>query len=103
MATLHTINKSPFDRNSLDACLSCSKPGSSILFIEDGVVGALSNTSASAKLSQALSNGQNIFVLSNDLLARGLSEDRLLEGVKTVDYAGFVQLSADHDRVQSWL
>lgn len=103
MATLHTVNKSPFDKNSLDSCLSVSKPDSSVLFIEDGVVAAITNTAASDKLTSAMSNGQSIYVLGNDLAARGLSEDRLLDGVKVVDYTGFVQLTADHDRVQNWL
>lgn len=103
MATLHTVNKSPFERNSLDSCLNGSKADASILLFEDGVVGAISNSSVADKLSNAMSNGQSVYVLSNDLSARGLSEDRLIEGIKTVDYAGFVQLAADHDRVQSWL
>lgn len=103
MATLHTINKSPFERNSLDSCLGVAKADSSVLFIEDGVVGALTNTAASEKLTTAMSNGQGVYVLGNDLAARGLSKDRLLDGVKVVDYAGFVQLTADHDRVQNWL
>lgn len=103
MATLHTVNKSPFDKNSLDSCLSVAKADSSVLFIEDGVVAAITNTTAADKLTSAMSNGQSIYVLGNDLAARGLSEDRLLDGVKVVDYAGFVQLTADHDRVQNWL
>lgn len=103
MATLHTVNKSPFDKNSLDSCLSVAKDDSSVLFIEDGVVAAITNTAASDKLTSAMSNGQNVYVLGGDLAARGLSKDRLLDGVKVVDYAGFVQLAVDHDRVQNWL
>ena len=34
---LHTVNKSPFDKSSLDTCLKFAKAGSSILLIEDGV------------------------------------------------------------------
>jgi tRNA 2-thiouridine synthesizing protein B len=37
MAMLHTVNKSPFERNSLDSCLSHAKAGSSILLFEDGI------------------------------------------------------------------
>jgi tRNA 2-thiouridine synthesizing protein B len=37
-----------------------------------------------------------------DLQARGMA-DRLVEGVATVDYEGFVDLVAEHPNCQSWL
>ena len=103
MSTLHTVNKTPFERNSLDTCLSLVSEGSTILLIEDGVAGALQNTTASQSLSDAMSKGVSVAVLGEDLGARGLSSDRIIEGVSVVDYAGFVQLAADHDNVQNWL
>jgi hypothetical protein len=36
MSVLHIVNKSPYDRNSLDACLRLAQPDSAILLIEDG-------------------------------------------------------------------
>ena len=33
MTTLHIINKSPFERNSLDTCLRLAKKGAAILLI----------------------------------------------------------------------
>jgi tRNA 2-thiouridine synthesizing protein B len=42
-------------------------------------------------------------VLGPDLKARGLSESNIVEGVKVVDYDGFVDLTADNESVQSWL
>ena len=33
---LHTVNKSPFETNSLETCLGLAKSGSDILLIEDG-------------------------------------------------------------------
>ena len=103
MSTLHTVNKTPFERNSLDTCLSLVSEGSTILLIEDGVAGALQNTTASQNLTDAMSKGVSVAVLGEDLSARGLSSDRIIEGVSVVDYAGFVQLAADHDNVQNWL
>ena len=35
---LHTVNKSPFEKNSLETCLRLSEDNSSILLIEDGVI-----------------------------------------------------------------
>ena len=103
MSTLHTVNKTPFERNSLDTCLSLVTSGSTILLIEDGVAGALQNTTAAQSLSDAMSNGVSVSVLGEDLGARGLSADRVIEGVSIIDYAGFVQLATDHDNVQNWL
>jgi tRNA 2-thiouridine synthesizing protein B len=103
MSTLHTVNKSPFERNSLDTCLSIAGEGATVLLIEDGVVGALQNTTASSAISDAMGKGVKFAVLGEDLNARGLAADRVIDGVSLVDYAGFVQLAADHDNVQSWL
>ncbi|MCP4411990.1 MAG: sulfurtransferase complex subunit TusB, partial [Gammaproteobacteria bacterium] len=30
---LHTVNKSPFERNTLKSCLRIAKPGSAVLLI----------------------------------------------------------------------
>jgi tRNA 2-thiouridine synthesizing protein B len=103
MSTLHTVNKSPFERNSLTTCLSVAGDGSTVLMIEDGVAGALQNTTASADIAGAMANGVKFAVLGEDLNARGLAADRVMDGINVVDYAGFVQLAADHDNVQSWL
>lgn len=103
MSTLHTVNKSPFERNSLDTCLTLAGENSTVLLIEDGVAGALQNTTAAPSISDAMSSGVKFAVLGEDLNARGLSTDRVINGISVVDYAGFVQLAADHDNVQSWL
>jgi tRNA 2-thiouridine synthesizing protein B len=99
---LHTINKSPFERNSLDACLRMAKKGSAILFFEDGVIGALKGTVKSDQVAAALAD-HAVYVLGPDLAARGMSEDSVIDGVKVVDYAGFVDLSVEHDKVQAWV
>jgi tRNA 2-thiouridine synthesizing protein B len=102
MAMLHIVNKSPFERNALDSCMRLATAGAAVLFIEDGVIGALKNTANSHKVSDAMSN-LKFYVLGPDLKARGMSEDRLIDGVSVVDYDGFVDLVTGHDRVQSWL
>ncbi len=102
MAMLHTVNKSPFERNALESCISLAKAGSSILLTEDGVVGAMQGTAHSKKIEAAMEN-ISFYVLGPDLKARGLSESNVVNGVKVVDYSGFVDLAADHDSVQSWL
>ena len=102
MSILHTVNKSPFERNSLDSCLKFANSGDPVLLFEDGVYAVLKGTSAEGRVRAALDN-QSIYVLGPDLKARGFAEDRVIEGVKVVDYAGFVDLAAENDKVQAWL
>ncbi len=100
MAMLHTVNKSPFESSTFDTCLGLAKSGSTVLLIEDGVYAATSGNAASEKIANA--NGISFCVLGPDLQARGL-ESKLADGIKVVDYEGFVNLVAEHDSVQSWL
>lgn len=93
---LHIVNKSPFESNSLDSCLSIALSGNSVLLIEDGVYAVLN-----ARIAETQSDF-TYFALESDLQARGLT-GRVPEGVKVIDYEGFVDLVADHQRVQSWL
>ncbi|MCK5895660.1 MAG: sulfurtransferase complex subunit TusB, partial [Cocleimonas sp.] len=68
----------------------------------DAAVGAIDGTAFADKIKLALAD-KSVYVLIGDLTARGLSEDRLIEGVQTVDYAGFVDLTVDNETTQSWL
>ena len=47
--------------------------------------------------------GKRVCVLRPDLNARGFKEEDIIDGITTVDYAGFVDLVADNDNVQSWM
>ncbi len=96
---LHTVNHSPFRSDSLNTSLRYLLPGDAILLIEDGVYGALENTNFSEKLKKALENNE-ICVLEPDLQARGVAN--VIDGVKKVDYEGFVELVEKH-QVTSWL
>ena len=102
MSDLHTVNKSPFEKNSLDTCLKLSLPGSSILLLEDAVYGALKGTSASDLVTSALAD-KKVYALGPDVKARGLDESRLIDGVELVDYADFVDLAEANDKVQAWV
>ncbi len=99
---LHTVNKSPFERNTLQSCLRIAKPGSAILLIEDGVYAALSE-GESADLISSRMDDFNFYVLGPDINARGLANKPVVDGLEVVDYGGFVDLAAEHDAVQSWL
>ncbi len=99
---LHTVNKSPFEKSSLDTCLRLAKPGSDILLIEDGVYAAAVGTAVEQKIREAVSD-HTFYALGPDLKARGIEEARLIDGVKVVGYGEFVDLAAGNERVQAWL
>ncbi len=100
MATLHTVNKSPFESATFETCLGLAKSGSTILLIEDGIYAATKGTEPAEAISKA--EGINFAVLGPDAQARGV-DSKLADGIKVVDYEGFVDLVAEHDKVTSWL
>lgn len=102
MSTLHTVNKSPFERSSLQSCLGHALEGDSVLLMEDAVVAAMAGTAMAPKLADA-ANSVKLFVLGPDLKARGLDAAGVVAGIGVVDYDGFVDLAAENSTVQAWL
>jgi tRNA 2-thiouridine synthesizing protein B len=98
---LHTVNNSPFERSTLESCLKRALPGSAILLIEDAVYAALAGTGLADAMTSAAKRFE-ISVLGPDLAARGLEASALVEGVKVVDYGGFVDLAVAKGPVQAW-
>jgi tRNA 2-thiouridine synthesizing protein B len=102
MSILHTVNKSPFERTSLESCLRFASDGAAVLLFEDGIYAALQGTQVESQMKDALGR-LRVYVLGPDLQARGFSEERIIDGISVVDYAGFVDLAAENDKVQAWL
>jgi len=98
---LHIVNKSPTERNALYSCLATAQAGGAVLLIEDGVYGATRGSAAEPKLRAAMANVE-VYALAPDLEARGMANS-VSEGVKLVDYSGFVELVTKYDTCQSWL
>jgi tRNA 2-thiouridine synthesizing protein B len=70
--------------------------------IEDGVYGAIKGSVVDAKIRNAI-NEFSVYVLGPDIVARGMSKERVIDGVTVVDYEGFVDLVESHDNIQAWL
>ena len=98
---LHIINKSPFEKDAFTSAVAHAAPGSTFLLIEDAVYAGLTGTAINDTLQQAMGIGK-VVALSSDVKARGIG-DKLADGVEQTDYAGFVDLVAESDNVQSWL
>ncbi len=97
---LHIINQSPMSSSTLDTCLNVAT-GGDILLIEDAIYAATAGNAYEAKIKEAMSRFK-VYALMPDIEARGLA-DRVLEGVSTVGYDGFVDLVVANSNCQSWL
>jgi tRNA 2-thiouridine synthesizing protein B len=102
MSILHTVNKSPYEKSSFDSCLKMAKEGAAVLLIEDGIYAALKGAGKESQVKSA-AQGLKFYVLGPDLKARGFAEDRVIDGIQVVDYAGFVDLAAEYDKVNAWV
>lgn len=102
MSTLHTVNKSPFEKNALKSCLGHVCAGDAVLMIEDGVVGARKGSSAAPMVQAALQTAK-VYALTPDLAARGIKAQDVIDGIQLVDYSGFVDLVTQHGRSVAWL
>ena len=99
---LHTVNKSPFEKNSLETCLRLAEDNSSILLIEDGVYGALKKTSFESTII-SMQKASKFYALGPDLKARGLDKSSLISNIEIIDYKEFVKLTVENDKIQNWL
>ena len=98
---LHIVNKSHTQTHSLQSCLRLAKPGQALLLIEDAVYAATAAGAQSAGLAEALAQ-LKVYALQPDVEARGMA-GKLVDGITAIDYAGFVDLVAEHSNNQSWL
>lgn len=94
---LHIVNKSHRQTTSLQSCLRLARPGDALLLIEDGIYAA-TDAAAIGEATKTL----KVYVLQPDAAARGVA-GRLVDGVSSVDYGGFVDLVVEHPNNQSWL
>jgi tRNA 2-thiouridine synthesizing protein B len=98
---LHIVNKSHAHTSALQSCLRLARPGHALLLIEDAIYAATTAGAPSAGLAAALAQ-LKVYALQPDVEARGMA-GKLVEGVSAIDYAGFVDLVAEHPNNQSWL
>ena len=98
---LHIVNKSHALSTTLQSCLRLAQPGHALLLIEDAVYAATQGSASTSGMAGAIAN-LKVYVLQPDVDARGMA-GKLVDGVTAIDYAGFVELVAEHPNNQSWL
>ena len=101
MAILHTVNRSAYQDGSLISCLKVAAPDCAVLLLEDGAYAAC----ATGKIAHLIGDAPvqiQVYALDADLQARGIINTEMLERVQVVDYAGFVRLACEYDKVLAW-
>jgi tRNA 2-thiouridine synthesizing protein B len=94
---LHLIFQSPIEI----AVLERMALGDVAVFLENAVLRLLQHGQISARLTQQLGNNR-LYVLSEDLVVRGITVDQLIKGIEVIDYARLVELTINHPVIQSW-
>lgn len=95
--TLHTVNLLP-DHPDCRRCIDQLVTGDAVVLLGRGVW--IANTNAAWHLSWE-STGAALYVLEDDLVARGLA-DLCVPSVTTLDLPGFVVLSEQHTGQRAW-
>lgn len=83
------------------SCIKICSKNDAILLLEDGVFGAIDSSPGSVQLQELMATGTRVFAIRADVSARGLTE-KLLLSITQIDYDNFVQLTIDHQCIQSW-
>jgi sulfur relay protein TusB/DsrH len=94
---LHLIFQSPIESAVLERMAS----GDVAVFLESAVLGVLQK----AKLADALGNKlrtNQMYVLSDDMVIRGVLPSELVIGLEVIDYPGLVKLAVENPLIQSW-
>lgn len=99
MATLHVLSHSPFTDSRLSSCLRILGSQDALLLCGDAIY-ALQNDSAQRQALELMPESIALYALDEDVQARGLLCPTRL---KQVDYPGFVALSCQYDKVNTWL
>lgn len=82
---------------ALPQALALALPGDTLLLLEDAVYAVLPGHKAHQAVLEA---GLPVYVLQEDLAARGLAE--LDSPIEQVDFAGFVDLTAEDASSITW-
>ncbi|PCJ26071.1 MAG: sulfurtransferase complex subunit TusB [SAR86 cluster bacterium] len=95
MSILHTISRSP-SSDLLKSCAGLLGEDDGILFIEDGIYYCADNSSLSEVATKV-----KLYALKEDIEARGM-QSRSSADIDLIDYARFVEICCDYDKVVSW-
>ncbi|KTR89104.1 sulfurtransferase complex subunit TusB [Pantoea dispersa] len=94
---LYTLLHSPWQCD-FDSLLLLLQEGDDVLLLQDGVTAALAG---SQKLQLLLASPATLWVLEEDVMARGLTA-QISTNVSRLNYTGFVTLTTKHPQQVAW-
>ncbi|MFZ9610960.1 MAG: sulfurtransferase complex subunit TusB [Methylococcales bacterium] len=94
---LHLISQSPIDKALLDRI----DKGDDVVFVENAVLQILQKGHLSYLLTQLIKKNQ-LFVLADDILVRGITAKELVADIQVIDYSDLVDLTVKNKLIQSW-
>ena len=97
MSTLHVLSHSPFGDSRLSSCLRIIGATDALLLSGDAAYALQPGTVPFATLQ---TRGLKLYVLAEDAQARAID---VPDGARAIDYPAFVELSIQHDKVNTWL
>lgn len=100
MSTLFSISGSWHSGVWLYEKLAFAKTGDSILLLQDAVLAAHSPLTLASFLAKCQAASVAVFLLTEDVVLRGV-ENKYPE-IDMVDYGGFIELVAKHDKHVAW-
>ncbi|WP_439135305.1 sulfurtransferase complex subunit TusB [Pseudomaricurvus sp.] len=92
--TLHIVNQSPQQGDSLSKCLEAKLDSDPLILIEDAVEAILDESKVHINLP-------TVYILIEHLEQKGI-EPPHGSSFQTIDYPGFVDLCAKHSPIISW-
>ncbi|GEM_PF-621286 len=95
---LHLIYQSAIDNALLQRISSLD----SVVFLENAIFQINKNGTLNPELEQMLNNRINFYVLDVELETRGVNIAELVEGVKVINYQGFVELTENSKVIKTW-
>ena len=94
---LHLIFQSPIET----AVLERTEAGDAVVFIGNSV-GMTLRQGRLAESLVAMAQSRLLYVLSDDIVMRGIAHEALAAGIDVIDYSGLVALTLEHKVIQSW-
>ena len=94
---LHLIYQSPLE----SATLQRIAISDSVLFMENALFRLLKSSRNASELEK-MATLHSLFVLNDEIEIRGIDSNKLVTGVKVIDYQEFVTLTLKHRLIQTW-
>ncbi len=99
VGVLHLVFQSPAQTDDFHQCFERTGEKDAVLLLAGAVIGAKKTGTAARVLK---TSPAKIYVLKEDLVARGISADEVVDGATLITFDEFVALTVTYSRILSW-